>query len=291
VIGQTDPGSTVMLGDMIDRLGLDVNEAGYMISWLMECYEKGYLEKENLDGLEMTWGNVEATLAMLKKIARREGCGDRFAEGVKRAAESAGGEAADCAVYTMKGATPRGHDHRARWSELFDTCVSNTGTIEAGPGVPLVKELGHTPLTDPFDPMEVTTKNALVSGRRILEDSMLVCILASQDFRLEVDAVNAATGFDYTLEEALTVGKRAVNVLRLFNFRHGLKKEMERPSTRYGSVPVDGPHAGKSIMPHWEAMRANYYTEMGWDQETGKPLPETLAKLGLGALIPDLEKL
>lgn len=291
VIGQTDPGATVMLADTIDRLGLDVNESGYMIGWIMECNEKGLLKKADLDGLEMEWGNAEATLAMLKKIAHRQGCGDLFAEGVKRAAEKIGPDATQCAVYTMKGATPRGHDHRGRWAELLDTCVSNTGTIEAGPGVAVIKELGHTPPTDPFDPMQVSTMNALINGRRIVEDSMIVCILANQDFKLEVDALNAVTGFDYRLQEALDVGRRAVNLLRLFNFRHGMTKAIEAPSTRYASVPVDGPHAGKDIMPHWEAMRSNYYKCMGWDPATGKPLPETLEALGLDHLLGDLDRL
>jgi aldehyde:ferredoxin oxidoreductase len=80
-------------------------------------------------------------------------------------------------------------------------------------------------------------------------------------------------------------------VLRLFNFRHGMTKEIEAPSTRYASVPVDGPHAGKDIMPHWEVMRSNYYKCMGWDPETGKPLPETLEALGLGDLVADLDRL
>jgi aldehyde:ferredoxin oxidoreductase len=99
------------------------------------------------------------------------------------------------------------------------------------------------------------------------------------------------TGLDYSLQEALDVGRRAVNQLRLFNFRNGLTKAMEAPSERYASVPVDGPQAGKAIMPHWEALRSNYYQNMGWDPETGKPLAETLEKLGLKHLIPDLEKI
>ena len=174
---------------------------------------------------------------------------------------------------------------------MIDTCVSNTGTIEVGPGVPIVKELGHEPPKDPFDHMEVSSKNAMVNGRRILEDSMAVCVLANQDLKMEVEAVNAATGLDYTLQDAMAIGRRAVNVLRLFNFRHGLTTMMEMPSARYGSVPVDGPHAGRSIMPHWEKMRSNYYTQMGWDPETGKPLPETLESLGLDHLVADLSSL
>ena len=42
LIGMTEPGDTVYLCNLVDRLGFDVNESGYMIAWLMECYEKGY---------------------------------------------------------------------------------------------------------------------------------------------------------------------------------------------------------------------------------------------------------
>jgi aldehyde:ferredoxin oxidoreductase len=288
-IGQTDPGATIMLGNQVDRLGMDINESGWLIGWLMECYQKGLLKKDDLDGIEMEWGNAEATLAMLNKIAHRHGSGNLWAEGVKRASEKIGGEAADCAVYTKKGASPRGHDHRARWSEMLDTCVSNTGTIEVGPGVPFIPEFGQSPLQDPFDPVEVSTKNAEVSGRRIFEDSLIICIFCELDLQMALDVLNAATSWDFDLREAVDVGRRAINQLRVFNFRHGLTKEVEAPSFRYASIPVDGPAKGKSVMPHWETMRSNYYQQMGWDADTGKPLPETLAKLGLGHIFKDLE--
>jgi len=288
VIGQTDPGATVMLGNQIDRLGMDINESGWIIGWLMECSHKGLLKKDDLDGIEIDWGNAEATLAILKKIAYRQGSGNLWAEGVKRTAEKIGGEALNCAVYTLKGATPRGHDHRARWSEMIDTCLSNTGTIEVGPGIPIVKELGMSPPKNPFDPIEISTLNAMVSGRRLFEDSLVICFFCGQDLQMLTDTLSAITGWDFTIQEAMDVGRRIVNQLRVFNFRHGLTKEIESPSVRYGSSPVDGPAQGKSIMPHWEALRRNYYQKMGWNPETGKPLPETLEKLGLAHIIPDL---
>jgi aldehyde:ferredoxin oxidoreductase len=89
VISQTDPGAAVMLANLIDDLGMDCNETGYLIGWLMECYEKGLLKKEDLDGIEMKWG-AASTVEMLKKIAHRQGCGKLWAEGVKRAAETVG---------------------------------------------------------------------------------------------------------------------------------------------------------------------------------------------------------
>lgn len=290
VIGQTDPGATVVLGNDVDRLGMDINESGWLVGWLMECSQKGLLNKDDLDGMDIKWGDAESTRTILRKTAYREGNGDLWAEGVERTAEKYGGEALDCAVYTLKGATPRGHDHRARWSEMIDTCLSNTGTIETGPGMPAVKELGMAPPKDPFDAIEISSFNAMVSGRRLFEDSLLICFFCGQDLKQLTDTLNAVTGWDYSLEEAMTTGKRILNQLRVFNIRHGLTKDIEAPSVRYGSTPVDGPAEGRAIMPQWDALRRNYYEKMGWDPETGKPLPETLNKLGLEQLIPDLVK-
>jgi aldehyde:ferredoxin oxidoreductase len=86
----------------------------------------------------------------------------------------------------------------------------------------------------------------------------------------------------------MSIGKKAIHQLRVFNLRHGLKRELERPSPRYGSVPSDGPIKGKGIMPVWDVIVKNYYTHMGWDPKTGKPLPETLSFYDLDHLIPDL---
>jgi aldehyde:ferredoxin oxidoreductase len=288
VIDQKDPGAAIMLANLIDHLGIDCNESGYLIGWLMECYEKGLLKKKDLDGIEMRWGDPEATAAMLKKIAHREGCGKLFAEGVKRAAETIGGEAINCAVYTKKGASPRGHDHRGYWMELIDTCLSNTGTIETGGPLAKPAVLGLMPVKDRFDPLEMSTQNAKLNGGRQFEDCLGVCRFCTSDFNLTLECLNAITGWDFTIPEAMDVGRRAINQLRVFNFRHGLTKEIEAPSVRYGSTPVDGPVKGIGIMPHWDSIRRNYYEQMGWNPETGKPSPETLERLGLGHLVKDL---
>jgi aldehyde:ferredoxin oxidoreductase len=289
MIGNTDPAAAIRLGNEVDNLGFDVNESGYLMGWIIECYEKGYLKKSDVDDIEMTWGNHASVLKMLRKVAHREGCGNLFAEGVRLASKKIGGEAAKCAVYSTKGASPRGHDHRGRWAEMIDTCLSNTGTVEAGPGVPRPEQFGMEPLKDPFDPIAVSTINAKINGRHIFEDSLVLCFFCTSDIQLTVDVLNAVTGWDFDIWEALNVGKRAVNRLRVFAVRHGLKKDIEVPSLRYSSVPIDGPNQGKSIMPHWEALRSNYYKEMGWDPETGRPLKETLEKYGLGPIFQDMK--
>jgi aldehyde:ferredoxin oxidoreductase len=281
LIGMTEPGDTVYLCNLVDRLGLDINEAGYMIAWLMECYEKGYLSKDDLDGTEMKWGDPEAVEAMLRKIANREGCGVLFAEGTKRSAEQVGGEAQDCCVYTLKGATPRGHDHRGHWSEFIDTCLSNTGTVETSGHLFTPPNLGLERVKDRFDPIAMSTMNAKINGGRNVEDSLGICRLCTPNLALTLECINAATGWEWGVEEAKEMGLRVLNLMRMFNFRHGLTKEMEAPSVRYCSTPVDGPAQGIGIAEHWDAIRDNYYEQMGWDVETGKPVPETLKTLGL----------
>lgn len=285
MIGNDDPGAVIMLNDVCDRLGLEGNETSWLIAFLMECYEKGVLTKEQLDGLELTWGNAKAVKELLYKIAKCDGIGKLFAEGIMRVAETIGGEALNMAVYVKKGHAPRGHDHRARWTELLDTVVSNVGTIES---------IG-APVKNAFDPVEVA-KSVAKSKLRNFVDSLVICMFPSMTMtHLEaghlVELVNSVTGWNYTMEEAHIASQRIVNLFRVFNFRHGHTAEMEYPSVRYGSAPVDGPVEGISVMDVWETMRTVYYESMGWDRKTGIPLKNTLIELGLEDEAKDLESI
>ena len=278
VIDVKNVDETSMLSSLVDRMGFDVNEMGWVIAWTMECYERGLLTKEDLNGLELDWGNVEGTRQLIHMIAHRQGFGNILADGVMRASQKIGGEAAEAAIYTLKGNSPRGHDHRTRWGEMFDTAVSNTGTIET-----------HTALSGrpPYNagagnPQGTTEGVALTKGIMIFVDSLGNCRFPSGlNHALLTEATSAVTGWDLSLEETKNIGLRALNLMKIFNLRARITKELDAPSERYGSTPVDGPSKGISIRPHWDSMLRNYYRLMGWDEETGKPLPETLRKLGL----------
>ncbi len=283
VIDNWDVFAAAMLSGVCDRLGLENNEAGWLVGWVMECYEKGYLTKEATDGLEMRWGNVEAVRQLLYMVAHRQGFGDLLAEGVMRASQQLGGAAADCAIYTLKGNIPRGHDHRSRWGELFDTVVTNTGTLENSTQVMTPAAAG------PGNWKATSTEEATHKGKMALDDSLGTCRFNSaMDMEVSAEAIAAITGWAFTPEEAFTVGRRTVNLMKAFNIRCGIGRAQDYPSTRYGSTPVDGPSKGLSVMEHWEEMLDNYYRLMEWDVTTGKPLPETLRKLGLEHVVKDL---
>ena len=282
LIGNEDFESAVMLSDLTDRLGMDSNEAGWTLSFVIDCYEKGILTQNDTDGFEMTWGNVEAVKAMLIKIAHRKGFGNILAEGVMRAAEHIGGDALNLGVYVKKGHSPRTHDARARWGDILDYATSGVGTSESNP----------VPLEQPFLPTNVA--QSVKKGKiREFVDSLVVCNLVTMtymgtDVTHLVDAINLVTGWNYQVEEAFETSERIANMFRAFNIRHGHTPELEEPSVRYGSSPGDGPMKGKNIMANWEEMKDEYYKLMGWDKKTGKPLPETLEKLGLEFIIDDI---
>ena len=284
LIGNSDPGAAIMLSNELDRVGVDGNEGSWLCAFVIEMFERGILNVEDTDGLELRWGNVEAVRALIHKIANREGIGNILAEGVMRAARHLGGEALNIAVYQNKGHAPRGHDHRSRWTEMFDTAVSGCGTIEST----------HTKLSpdDAVSPEAVA--NALHKGKtRCFVDSLVVCMFPTQtmtSMKIDhlVELINAATGWDYSGDEAAAQSLRVVNLLRAFNVRHGITPEVERPSVRYGSVPADGPSKGRDVMQVWDETLDRYYNLMGWDRVTGRPRQETLQKLGLGDVVRDL---
>ncbi len=286
-IGATDQEGVSWLNTEVDRACVDVNEFGWVCGWVMECQEKGWITKEQL-GFELKWGDIKGASRLLQMISRREGLGDILAEGTKGAAERLGGPAKDAAIYTIQGAAPRGHDHRGRWEEMLDTCTGSTGTLESG--VPVhVTELGLPARINPFNGEEVAMMVAGIRGRRHFEDSLGICIFTGRT-RLEnlCRALSAATGWNYTAQEGMRLGRRTSAILRAVRLRCGIGTDKERPSVRYGSTPHDGPAKGQAISEQWEGMVASWYQRVGYDRKTGKPLPKTLKDLGLDWLAKDL---
>ncbi|MBI2958070.1 MAG: hypothetical protein HYY32_04420 [Chloroflexi bacterium] len=291
VIGVTDVAAAIVLANLVDRLGMDVNEAGWVLGLAIELFDKKLLTMKETDGLQLTWGNYDAASKLLQNIAKREGFGDVLAEGAMRAAQRIGGEAPNMAIYSMKGATPKTHDHRNRWPKLLDTCVTQTAT---GEGYIMLKPADLGLAINPHEKHnnsgeDAVAWNAQCKGALHFEDCLGVCKWQSRaDMVLLAEAVSAATGWDFSTAETMEVGKRIVHLLRVFNIRHGHTAEMDAPSPRYGSAPVDGPSQGKTIMDSWAELRSKYYEAMGWDSRTGKPLPETLRSAGLEYTIPEL---
>lgn len=285
-----------MLGNLVDFLGMDVNAIGYILSWLMECYEKGIATKADLDGIEMEWGSYEACTAVIRKIAYRDGIGDILADGLHVAAEKLfGGEGRDCGVYVKKGVVPRGHDHRQTFNHLLDTCTSSIGTDEVAQLFPNNVAIGLPADTDKTTP-EGCAKIVAACYRdsmKMFTDTFPGCycgfIASNSDDMLKILRAAVEPDWEISRDEIHKTGLRIATLMRAFCIRNAkIKKEEEWPSARYGSAVLKGPLEGKSILDIYPELLTCFYREMGWDEETGAPLPETLRELDLDFVIKDL---
>jgi len=287
--GIYDPGAVTMLSSLNDDLGMDAKEVSFLISMMMEGYEKTLIRKEDLDGIDLRWGNVKAAAEMLKRISRRDGFGDTLAEGVMRVANKLGGEFPNMAVYVKRGNAPHIHDPRARWGTLFTQAVSNMGSQE---GIDMSTrgsdDLGiDRPTSEPDEYLGEV--NAKTTALRQLGDSLIFCYFQSCSLKTMVQTLNCLTGAGYLVGDGLKVGRRVVNLLRMFNKREGITNEHDSFSPRLGQPPVDGPAEGKTLSPTFKKARDAHYRGMGWNNE-GLPTRETLEELDLGFTIPVLEK-
>ena len=122
--GVSDPDAVLRAARLCDRLGLDTISAGATIAFAMECAERGLLHEPDL-----RFGNADVMLALLERIARREGLGNLLAEGSRRAAASLGGGAEDFAPH-VKGLELPGYEPRALDIEVRDE--GGTGRRDVG---------------------------------------------------------------------------------------------------------------------------------------------------------------
>lgn len=288
-LGIGDTEAVIKLTDMANRFGMDAVETGFTISMVMEAYEKGLLHKEDADGLELNWGNAEAVKSLLEKIKTREGIGNILAEGVKRAADCLGCE--ELTVH-IKNMAPMQHDIRTDWGKLLGYTVAGAGPVHEGVGSYQLPDpdIGFPTLLPLF---EVARKGEAVAKdafKRFLSSNMGICDYPARDVPISyrVNALNAITGWDVDLDEALETSEREITLTRAFNVRHGLRPEDDWPSPRLLEAIPGGPHAGITGKNHLKHMIRDYYRQMGWDEKTGKPLVSTLKRLGLEQVIKDL---
>jgi aldehyde:ferredoxin oxidoreductase len=95
-------------------------------------------------------------------------------------------------------------------------------------------------------------------------------------------SINAATGWNLSLEDALLIGERATNLARLFNAREGFSRQDDNLPERLYQGLENGALQGES-MPRQEFEQAlsSLYQLKGWDPETGNPTREKLEELSL----------
>lgn len=282
--GNADPVAIMRLNLLCNRVGLDTISTGGAIAFSMECFQRGLLSPNDVDGLTLGWGDTAAMESLIAMIVDRRGWGDVLARGVAEAGRALGGEAARLAVH-VKGLDPAGYEPRACQGMALAYATSNRGACH-------LRAMMHVPelLQKLLNPYTLSGKAAVVVQLQDLMavvDSLVMCKFVARygfDNSLEKlgEALDAVTGWGLDAGELARVGERTYNLERLFNVRAGFKRDCDTLPLRFFAEAIAaGPSAGVRLRrEEFENALSQYYQARGWSND-GVPLPDTLGRLGL----------
>ncbi len=237
--GNSNLESIAKANELCNRLGIDTISAGNVIAFGMECYSKGLLTKKELDDVDLTFGNHEAIITMIHKIAYRKGIGDIFAEGVKNASEK------------IKGSQPF-----AVHAKVFGCHL---------------RSIAYRP-----DMMGMDGKVEMVKDLEdyySVCDSMILCRFVTYPVMGPIYWENLAelysmvTERKITKDDLVTTGERINNLCRWFNVREGITRKDDYLPNRFSIEPLKkGQYNGNVIKKeNFDAMLNEYYKLRKWD--------------------------
>lgn len=273
--------------ELCNRYGLDVISTGGVIAFAMEAYERGIINREMTEGVELTWGNADALVETVEKISKREGIGWILGEGVKRAAEKFGREAEGFAIH-VKGLEMPAHDPRAYNSLSVGYATANRGACHLQ-GFSYVferqvtmPELGYNDIQDRFGTSGKGELVAKTQNLMSLMDSLKICkfiLFGGVKMTHMLDWLNAVTGWGMSVEEFIQAGERIYNLKRMYNVRCGVTSKDDVIPQRITSHRRGEGGAAENLPP-FDRLLKEYYHYRGWSDD-GIPTPEKLRELGL----------
>ncbi len=282
---------------LCNAYGLDTISAGVTIAWAMECFERGLLSTEDTGGLKIRFGDARMMVDLVEKIAHKEGFGAQLAEGSLRAAQSIGRGTEPFAVQ-VKGQEVPMHDPRGKFALGVGYATSPTGAdhmhnihdtgFENDAVMEQMAMLGVQERALAFN--DLGPKKVRLAAYeipwKVFQNCLGICMFVPHGREQTIETVNAVTGWNTNLFEAMKAGERALAMARLFNARAGFTAADDRQPPRFAEPLGSGPHEGSYVPEElMDEAVALYYQMLGWDRETGVPTTAKLYELGLDWLV------
>lgn len=283
---------------LCNEYGLDTISTGAMIAFAMECFEKGLFGAEELEELDLRWGNADVLPVMVKKIAYREGpLANILAEGVRNAAKIIGGGSEEFAIH-VKGLEGPAHDPRSGKALAITYATGNRGMCHIHPVEAMAWDRGKidwglmsygVPDPNEVERWDEEGKGGVVA---ILQNGLATPdIVGTCKFYMYggvtvdhwAEMISALTGWDIDGRELLKISERVINLQRMFNLREGLTAADDQLPERVKAVPAFGKYqtVDEVAVHDLDAMLKEYYRARGWDAVSGAPSKEKLAELHL----------
>lgn len=272
--------------EIANRAGFDTISSGSTISMLMEAYEKGFVTRDDLGGIEPKWGSGESLIQLLTEIAENTPVGNLLSNGAARVAEKFNCE--ELAIHSKKLEAPA-HDPRAYSSLALSYATGNRGACHLqGMTYSFEKGLGFPEYDFPYG--EITR---FESGRKpeltvisqhwmSLCDSLKICkfsLFGGVTVSKTAEWLQLATGWDISWEDLMLVGERIFNLKRLFNTKAGFSRSEDTLSSRLLNSPKGG-GTNNHLPPNLQSDLDAYYALRHWDTE-GTPTSQIITELEL----------
>jgi aldehyde:ferredoxin oxidoreductase len=296
----SDPESAVAFWLLANELGLDTDYVAAGLAWVFECYERGFINQKDTDGLKLEWGSGEALIGMMRKLAYREGIGNLLADGMMEAAKKIG-RGSEYFLAHVKGQPsiepfriPKGWGLGVATSPVAGRHLRGAirGPVHSGPG-------GHD-----YDIVHYPNQARAVvwqAKTKELEDNLGICnyvgtwsgahFLNPENY---AELVRTGLGLDVTEKDLMdhyaAVGR---NLEKAFNTLHtDLSREDDLPPRRFREEEIkNGPYKGfKADEEKYNEMLDEFYELWGWDKKTGMQTREGLKKIGLKDVADKLER-
>jgi len=262
---------------LCDELGIDTISTGSIVGAAIEGYEKGILSLSDLDGREIAWGDEDAILELIQKIAHRQGIGDILADGSHRIIEN--WPEMDKIILQVKGLEQSAYDSRASISMGLAYATSDIGAHHTRAWT-IAKEMEEGQNWTNDEKVDTVIYHQKV---RPLFDMLGVCRLPWIELGLSerhyANFYKYVTGNETSLEELLGLSNDIYDLTRLINARLGMsRKDDALPYKVWANPPLTGPNAGKVIgREDFQKLLSLYYQKRGWD-ENGIPPAEVEKK-------------
>lgn len=210
---------------LCDKLGMDTISTGNVIGFVMECFERELISPNQTEGLEIRFGDGEASLAALEMMAMRKGFGDILAEGIRAVANYIGNGSERFAMH-VKGMEFPAYEPRGAYGSGLSYAVSPRGACHRRAWPPAKEILGGYP------PYTIEGKAEMIKdlyNENCVLHSLLVCDMPAKFIPLSLDDysqyLQAASGKSFAKEDFLMIAERIETLIRMFNNREGFTQK------------------------------------------------------------------
>ncbi len=261
--------------------GLDAQSAGVTIGFVMDCHEKELLSHADI-GIDAHFGSAEALLYLVEKMGKREGIGERLADGVKIAADKIGKDSQNLAQH-IKGLEISGYDLRCFKTAALGFAVSYSGADNDNFAFDVKGKVDHYTKGRAKHVADLEDIDHLIN-------SLMVCKFSKAAFHKELVELakiySLISGYESSPEELKITAQRINTLIRLINIREGLSRKDDTLPWKVMNEPIPDEGSVKGSMitqKELDALLDDYYKTRGWTK-SGVPTSATLKELGLDEL-------